>query len=59
LVTVDSHELNWRKTHNILMPSFTKKHRATPRNDGYRYQLSELIDAWSRKKALSEGLRLS
>lgn len=49
LFTAHSHEPNWAKAHNILMPAFTKTAMATYHHD-MAATVSELIDVWNDRE---------
>jgi cytochrome P450 len=57
LLTAYTHEPNWRKAHNILMPAFTKtamrRYHAT-----MAATIRELIDAWNKRSAVRSWIAI-
>ncbi|OSC38170.1 cytochrome P450 [Mycobacterium decipiens] len=51
LFTAYNHEPNWRKAHNILMPTFTKTAMKLY-HDTMAETIRELVDVWNRKSAV-------
>lgn len=57
LFTAYNHEPNWRKAHNILMPSFTKTAMRLY-HETMAATVRELIDAWNKKSAVRSWIAI-